>query len=388
MRHRRRPQDCWCGPFRGQMQHLPPCIPQTASADPRASPRHSTLRHCQMNAHCPIPNSRDQLGPAGTGLWDGADTQLDARTQAHRSSLEMHIGAQGASAGMRATEAHWGRPSLRACPNHQKGPSPSACTAAARFTRWSASSMASAGPSGSSRDSPMTRMRISVSSRMGTSEQRRRKKLWAKQVGLAWEGAANAPLPHAGEAPAPSLDGAGRGHHPAPEASMDKAWPRQGRRQEGAQPPGAQMNQPPATATHSTAQGGAGSLTSWTRQQRPKGKDGREPLKNTWEMGPRHQPREEGRVHMAAWRPRGNSEFEGPVDMGQLKPWEWTALRRHGRCSTGGWGRGQGWRSGKTDRGSPGVHSAHGSRAPPHHPCTHGGYAHLRSLSGGQLSHL
>lgn len=58
-----------------------------------------------------------------------------------------------------------------------EGPLPSACTAAARFTRWSASSMASAGPSGSSRDSPMTRMRISVSSRMGTSEQRRRKKL-------------------------------------------------------------------------------------------------------------------------------------------------------------------------------------------------------------------
>lgn len=55
---------------------------------------------------------------------------------------------------------------------------PSACTAAARFTRWSASSMASAGPSGSSRDSPMTRIRISVSSRMGTSEHRRRKKLW------------------------------------------------------------------------------------------------------------------------------------------------------------------------------------------------------------------
>lgn len=59
-------------------------------------------------------------------------------------------------------------------------PSPSACTAAARFTRWSASSMASAGPSGSSRESPMTRMRISVSSRMGTSEQRRRKKLRAE----------------------------------------------------------------------------------------------------------------------------------------------------------------------------------------------------------------
>lgn len=54
---------------------------------------------------------------------------------------------------------------------------PSACTAAARFTRWSASSMASAGPRGSSRDSPMTRIRIRVSSRMGTSEQRRRKKL-------------------------------------------------------------------------------------------------------------------------------------------------------------------------------------------------------------------
>lgn len=60
-------------------------------------------------------------------------------------------------------------------------PSPSACTAAARFTRWSASSMASAGPSGSSRESPMTRMRISVSSRMGTSEQRRRKKLRAEE---------------------------------------------------------------------------------------------------------------------------------------------------------------------------------------------------------------
>lgn len=65
-----------------------------------------------------------------------------------------------------------------------RGPSPSACTAAARFTRWSASSMASAGPSGSSRDSPMTRMRISVSSRMGTSEQRRRKKLWADREEL------------------------------------------------------------------------------------------------------------------------------------------------------------------------------------------------------------
>lgn len=54
---------------------------------------------------------------------------------------------------------------------------PSACTAAARFTKWSASSMASAGPRGRSRDKPITRIRISVSSRMGTSEQRRRKKL-------------------------------------------------------------------------------------------------------------------------------------------------------------------------------------------------------------------
>lgn len=55
--------------------------------------------------------------------------------------------------------------------------SPSACTAAALFTKWSASSMASAGPRGRSRDSPITRMRISVSSRMGTSEHSRRKKL-------------------------------------------------------------------------------------------------------------------------------------------------------------------------------------------------------------------
>lgn len=37
--------------------------------------------------------------------------------------------------------------------------------------------MASAGPRGRSRDSPITRMRIRVSSRMGTSEHRRRKKL-------------------------------------------------------------------------------------------------------------------------------------------------------------------------------------------------------------------
>lgn len=62
---------------------------------------------------------------------------------------------------------------------------PSACTAAARFTRWSASSMASAGPRGSSRDSPMTRILISVSSRMGTSEQRRRKKLQV-MLGDGW----------------------------------------------------------------------------------------------------------------------------------------------------------------------------------------------------------
>lgn len=37
--------------------------------------------------------------------------------------------------------------------------------------------MASAGPRGRSRDKPITRMRIRVSSRMGTSEHRRRKKL-------------------------------------------------------------------------------------------------------------------------------------------------------------------------------------------------------------------
>lgn len=40
--------------------------------------------------------------------------------------------------------------------------------------------MASAGPRGRSRDNPMTRMRISVSSNRGTSEQRRRKKLKGK----------------------------------------------------------------------------------------------------------------------------------------------------------------------------------------------------------------
>lgn len=42
--------------------------------------------------------------------------------------------------------------------------------------------MASAGPSGKSRDSPMTRMRIRVSSSRGTSEQRRRKKLRDKST--------------------------------------------------------------------------------------------------------------------------------------------------------------------------------------------------------------
>lgn len=59
--------------------------------------------------------------------------------------------------------------------------------------------MASAGPSGSSRDSPMTRMRISVSSRMGTSEQRRRKKLWAAQGEVAQRG----PRLHRPNSPAP-----------------------------------------------------------------------------------------------------------------------------------------------------------------------------------------
>ena len=54
---------------------------------------------------------------------------------------------------------------------------PSDWTPAALLTRWSASSMASAGPRGKSRDKPITRMRISVSSSRGTSEQRRRKKL-------------------------------------------------------------------------------------------------------------------------------------------------------------------------------------------------------------------
>lgn len=103
-------------------------------------------------------------------------------------------------------------------------PSPSACTAAARFTRWSASSMASAGPRGSSRESPMTKMRISVSSRMGTSEQRRRKKLRAEQAEEgSWE-----PTPRAGEAPA-RLIWAQRGHCPpsprslVPDAHVDRA---------------------------------------------------------------------------------------------------------------------------------------------------------------------
>lgn len=54
---------------------------------------------------------------------------------------------------------------------------PSDWTPAALFTRWSASSMASAGPRGRSRDSPMTRIRIRVSSSRGTSEHSRRKKL-------------------------------------------------------------------------------------------------------------------------------------------------------------------------------------------------------------------
>lgn len=58
---------------------------------------------------------------------------------------------------------------------------PSDWTPAALLTRWSASSMASAGPRGKSRDRPITRMRISVSSNKGTSEQRRRKKLKRKR---------------------------------------------------------------------------------------------------------------------------------------------------------------------------------------------------------------
>lgn len=60
---------------------------------------------------------------------------------------------------------------------------PSDWTPAALLTRWSASSIASAGPSGKSRDSPMTKMRMSVSSSRGTSEQRRRKKLQGKSKG-------------------------------------------------------------------------------------------------------------------------------------------------------------------------------------------------------------
>lgn len=135
--------------------------------------QHAVCRHGRRkpSARSPAPETggvRRARGPRG-----GADAWPQPWRQARPS------GAVEA-----ATEGGPGQ-SLR-------GPSPSACTAAARLTRWSASSMASAGPSGRSRDSPMTRIRISVSSRMGTSEQRRRKKLRAEQAGVGSAGAARA----------------------------------------------------------------------------------------------------------------------------------------------------------------------------------------------------
>lgn len=51
-------------------------------------------------------------------------------------------------------------------------------------------------------------------------------------------------------------------------------------------------------------------------------------------------------MHVTAWRHRGNSEFEGPVDRGRLKPWERTALHRDTQVQhigNGEWRGGQGW---------------------------------------------
>lgn len=76
--------------------------------------------------------------------------------------------------------------------------------------------MASAGPSGSSRDSPMTRMRISVSSRMGTSEHSRRKKLGADEE-LGWAGLGRA-------VPGPQMTPCTKCHRPEGAAARPLPW--------------------------------------------------------------------------------------------------------------------------------------------------------------------
>lgn len=178
------PQDRHSSPLEAQTQHLPRCITRRTCANPRASSRNSALNHRQKHAPtAQSPTRRDQSGPASTGLH---------RRQAHPSSLRTRRSREGFCRA-EGSRVPLGKAVTKGVPGQSlEGPSPSACTAAARFTRWSASSMASAGPRGSSRDSPITRMRMSVSSRMGTSEQRRRKKLWAEQAGLGLAGAARA----------------------------------------------------------------------------------------------------------------------------------------------------------------------------------------------------
>lgn len=216
--------------------------------------------------------------------------------------------------------------------------------------------MASAGPRGSSRESPMTRMRISVSSRMGTSEQRRRKKLRAERAEEgSWE-----PTPRAGEAPA-RLIWAQRGHCPpsprslVPDAHVDRAPQPCGGRS-GSRPRGS--HRPARPHAVPSDRGGA-----------PAGEEHADPA-----VGPKEA--EEG---------SGLSEAQG----GDLARGPVRAERTRVRAA---WTRGAGptqpsMREGAgacTVRLGKGRRGAGAGTCPQARPRP----AHLRSLSGGQLSHL
>lgn len=120
------------------------------------------------------------LQGAGCSLGDGMYTSSRRHRWAESSPHATHPNLQNAHAELvrdRSKQAEWNMLAW------MKGyVLPSDCAPAARFTKWSASSMASAGPNGRSRDRPITRMRISVSSSKGTSEHSRRKKLTKERV--------------------------------------------------------------------------------------------------------------------------------------------------------------------------------------------------------------
>lgn len=332
----------------------PRFITRTTCAGPRAAPEaaHGASPR-KAQTFCPIPDSRDRWGPASPGPRGGADAWLQPWRQARPSGVVEAAPEGGPGQSLR-------------------GPSPSACTAAARLTRWSASSMASAGPSGRSRDSPMTRIRISVSSKMGTSEQRRRKKLRAEQAGVGSAGAARA---HGKEKPQlRGSAGQGRGQPPPP------LFPRSGGPcGRGPAAPGKNGRRhlaPSGTNTQSTAH-----HLLKCGPRRAQGTGGRGRASRRGSGGPVVKTAGARGSHRAGWTwTRGDGAVTltrgvWPADPLGVDSTPGLGIRketRHRVCSRG-----------PRLRGPPGA-----DRPAPSPPCTHSRYAHLRSLSGGQLSHL